>query len=187
MTVGERDFVLLAGLPGAGKSTLLAGLRDTAAMTVRDSDQVRGRLRDGLPAGTPYRAYRPLVHLVHHLRVLVAVLAAAGPVLVHEPATRAVTRHALAAAAWLAGRPAVFIWLDAGPQQALDGQRCRGRMIRPASFARHVARAEVLRKDLLLGAVPPGWNRTVVLDRETVSNGIEVVVRKPGCASTTPV
>ena len=115
--VGPRDLVLLAGLPGAGKTTLLAGVRDTSAVTVRDSDQVRATLGARLPSWLPYRAYRPLVHAGHHLRVLVAVLRAPGPVLVHDPATRTCTRTMLAraargvrvagcAAATGAGRPA---------------------------------------------------------------------------------
>lgn len=167
--VGPRDLVLLAGLPGAGKSTLLAGLRGDSAVTVRDSDQLRLLLVARLPTWLPYRAYRPLVHLGHHLRVLTAVLCARGPVLVHEPATRAVTRRALATLARLCGRPAVFVWLDVPPGLALDGQRARGRLVPARSFARHVARADLLRRALLAGTGPPGWRRVVLLDRATCS------------------
>jgi len=177
--VGPWDLVLLAGLPGAGKSTLLASLRDTPQVTVRDSDQVRERLRAVLPGWLPYRAYRPLVHLTHHLRVLVAALRAPGPVLVHDPATRSCTRTVLASLAWLSGRPAVFLWLDVTQAEALNGQRARGRLIRPRAFARHVARADLLRQALLAGVVPRGWRCAVVLDRATTCAGLSVVVQGP--------
>lgn len=179
ITVGPRDLVLFAGLPGAGKSTLLAGLRDTPALTVRDSEQVRERIRAALPPWVPYRAYRPLVHLIHHLRVLTSALRAPGPVLVHDPATRAWTRGALASLAWLSGRSAVFLWLDVPPEHALAGQRARGRVIPRRSFARHVARADVLRCVLLSGAVPRGWRSAVVLDRTRTRTGLRVRVRPP--------
>ncbi|MGH3915301.1 MAG: AAA family ATPase [Pseudonocardiaceae bacterium] len=174
--VGPRDLILFAGLPGAGKSTLLAGLRNVSAVTVRDSDQVRGRLSARLPDWLPYRAYRPLVHLGHYLRVALAVLCAPGPVLVHDPATRAYTRVVLASLARLSGRPAVFVWLDVSPQLALDGQRARGRLIPSSSFARHVARAEVLRRGLLAGEIPPGWRTVVLLDRAATRSGLRIAM-----------
>lgn len=182
--VGPRDLVLLAGLPGAGKSTLLAGLRETGALrstvfTVRDSDQVRKLFRAVLPSWLPYRLYRPLVHLMHQLRVVVAALCAPGPVLVHDPATRAGTRTALALLARLSGRPAVFVWLDVPACRALDGQIARGRRIPPRSFARHVSRAEVLRRSLLAGVPPWGWRRVLVLDRVSARGGLRVEVQEP--------
>lgn len=180
--VGLRDLVLFAGLPGAGKSTLLAGLRHLPVVTVRDSDQLRDLLGARLPSWLPYRAYRPVVHLGHHLRVLVAAVRAAGPVLVHDPATRAGTRAALALLARLTGRPAVFVWLDVPPWLALEGQRARGRVIPPRSFGRHVARASVLRRALLAGDVPAGWRSVVLLDRAGTSAGLEVALVMPSRA-----
>ena len=177
--VGPRDLILLAGLPGAGKSTLLAGLRDAPGLTVRDSDQLRALFGSRLPSWVPYRVYRPLVHAGHQLRVLAAALRAPGPVLVHDPATRAVTRTALAALARLSGRPAVFVWLDVSPPQALDGQRARGRILPPRSFARHVARADVLRGALFSGFVPAGWRSVVLLDRASTRAGLQVAVQVP--------
>lgn len=178
LAIGARDLVVLAGLPGAGKSTLLAGLGGRSGAAVCDSDQVRRPLRSWLP-GVPYRLYRPLVHLAHQLRVVVAVLGAPGPVLVHDPATRAATRWWLAALARLTRRPAVFVWLDVPADQALAGQAARGRRIRPASFARHVARATALRGTLLAGAVPPGWSRAVVLDRAGARASLLAEARRP--------
>lgn len=185
--IGPRDMILLAGLPGAGKSTLLAGLRATPELTVRDSDQLRTLFGSLLPSWVPYRAYRPLVHAGHHLSVLTAVLRAPGPVLVHDPATRAVTRTALAALARLSGRPAVFVWLDVPPSLALDGQRARGRILPLRSFARHVARAGVLRCALFSGAVPPGWRSVVLLDRASTRTGFRVTVHAPGITEATGV
>ncbi|MGH8919816.1 MAG: AAA family ATPase, partial [Actinomycetes bacterium] len=156
----------------------LAGLRLTPAVTVRDSDQVRERLGAWLPAWLPYRAYRPLVHLGHYLRVVLAVLQAPGPVLVHDPATRAYTRGVLAALARLSKRPAVFVWLDVPPLLALDGQRARGRLIPPRSFARHVARAEVLRRGLFAGDIPPGWGAVVLLNRAALRSGLQIVMEE---------
>lgn len=176
--VGPRDLVLFGGLPGAGKSTLLAGLRHSPAVTVRDSDQMRECLRAWLPGWLPYRAYRPMVHVGHQLRVVLAVLRAPGPVLVHDPATRACTRGALAWLARLSGRPAVFVWLDVPPRLALEGQRARGRLIPPRSFARHVARAGVLRRALRAGAVPPGWRAVVLLDRPAMGAGLKVTIQR---------
>ncbi|MGH3929300.1 MAG: AAA family ATPase [Pseudonocardiaceae bacterium] len=175
--VGPRDLVLFGGLPGAGKSTLLAGLRNSPVVTVRDSDQMRECLRAWLPARLPYRAYRPLVHVGHQLRVVLAVLRAPGPVLVHDPATRAYTRVALAWLAWISGRPAVFVWLDVSPRLALEGQRARGRLIPPRSFARHVARADVLSRALLAGAVPSGWRAVVLLERPAMGSGLKLVIQ----------
>lgn len=174
--VGPRDLILLAGLPGAGKSTLLAGLRDSPEITVRDSDQLRALLGSRVPSWLPYRVYRPLVHAGHQWRVLAAALRAPGPVLVHDPATRTATRTALAALARLSGRPAVFVWLDVSASEALDGQRARGRILPPRSFARHVARADALRGELFSGVVPPGWRTTVLLDRMSTRGGLQVAV-----------
>lgn len=176
--VGPRDLILLAGLPGAGKSTLLAGLRDAPEITVRDSDQLRTLFGSRVPSWLPYRAYRPLVHAGHQWRVLSAALRAPGPVLVHDPATRAVTRTALAALARLSGRAAVFIWLDVSAPDALAGQQARGRILPPRSFARHVARAGALRGELFSGVVPPGWRTVVLLDRMATCGGLQVTVHE---------
>ncbi|GGP47704.1 AAA family ATPase [Saccharothrix coeruleofusca] len=166
VAVGPRSLVVLAGLPGAGKTTLLADL-DTggAKAVVLDSDQVRGSLKAALPRGLPYRCYRPLVHLLHRSRIAWAALSAPGLVLVHEPSTRATTRAALAGLGALTGRPRHFLWLDASPEEALEGQVERGRLVRSRSFARHVRRAERLRARLSGGVPPRGWQGLTVLTR----------------------
>ena len=166
VAVAPRALVVLAGLPGAGKTTLLAGA-DTggAAVVILDSDQVRGYLRSVLPAALPYRLYRPLVHLVHRLRILWFAVTAAGLLLVHEPSTRPTTRAGLVFVGVISNRPRHFVWLDADPEEALSGQVQRGRLIRRTSFARHVRRAGQLRKRFAAGKAPRGWQGLTVLTR----------------------
>jgi hypothetical protein len=166
VAVRPRSLVVLAGLPGAGKSTLLARLESgDAPVVVLDSDQVRARLRSAFPASLPYRYYRPLVHLVHRLRVLSFALGSTGLLVVHEPSTRPTTRAWLVLIGALTGRFRQFLWLDATPEQAMAGQVERGRLVRGGSFARHVRRAAWLRGKFAEGWVPRGWHALTVLTR----------------------
>ncbi|MFI9009514.1 AAA family ATPase [Actinosynnema sp. NPDC053489] len=166
VAVRPRSLVVLAGLPGAGKSTLLAAAdAGGAPAVVLDSDQVRARLRAVFPEALPYRLYRPLVHLVHRLRIAWFAFAATGLLLVHEPSTRPTTRAGLVAVGALAGRPRHFLWLDASPEEALSGQVERGRLIRSRSFARHVRRAARLRTRFAAGVPPRGWHGLTLLTR----------------------
>ncbi|MFD8495115.1 AAA family ATPase [Amycolatopsis sp. NPDC059657] len=160
--LGPRDLLVVAGLPGAGKTTMLREVRE---LPVLDSDQVRARMRVLLPAWVPYRLYRPIVHAWHRLRVVGHAAGATGPVIVHEPSTRASTRTLLALVAALTGRRIHLLWLDVTAEEALAGQRARGRLIRPRSFARHVRRAERFRRSLLAHRVPAGWSSARVTTR----------------------
>jgi predicted kinase len=161
--LGPRDMLVVAGLPGAGKTTMLR--HAAAGLPVLDSDQVRARLAAAIPAAVPYRCYRPVVHAWHRLRILSRALAADGPIVVHEPSTRASTRALLALVGLLADRSVRLLFLDVTAEQALAGQRSRGRLVRPRSFARHVRRAGKWREELLAEQVPPGWESVQVLDR----------------------
>ncbi|WP_326835591.1 AAA family ATPase [Amycolatopsis rhabdoformis] len=161
--LGNRDLLVVAGLPGAGKTTML---RHAAGdLRVLDSDQVRGRLRAVLPAAVPYRLYRPVVHLCHRARIVGCAALRRGPLVVHEPATRASTRRWLAVVARMTRRPARLLWLDVSAEEALAGQHCRARIVRSRSFARHVARARLVRERLHAGRVPPGFLDARVLTR----------------------
>ncbi|WP_406689034.1 AAA family ATPase [Saccharopolyspora sp. ID03-671] len=173
--VGRRTLVVLAGVPGAGKSTVLAKLRASSDVVRLDSEQVRARLRE-LSPGVAYRYYRPLVHLAHRSRIAWSCLVARGPVVAHEPATRASTRMLLLVFARLTGRRTVLVWLHADAGSALDGQRARGRLIRSGSFRRHVLRAERMHRRLLAGETLPGWRRVHLFTREQVAGGLRLDV-----------
>ncbi|MER7010178.1 AAA family ATPase [Saccharopolyspora sp. NPDC000359] len=175
--VDRRSLVVLAGLPGAGKSTALAKLRSDAATSTLDSEQVRARLREVLPDRLDYRYYRPLVHLAHRTRIAWYCLTEPGPVVAHEPATRATTRALLVAFGWLSGRQLVLVWLHADPRDALAGQQQRGRLIRGTSFQRHVQRSDRMYRRLLDGVVPRGWQQVHLLTREDVAAGLRLAVR----------
>src|SRR5919107_1001908 len=87
--------VIVGGIPGAGKTTFLARTVRPGDARVLDSAQVRRRLRARLGRRVPYALYRPLVHVIHLLRVWRA-LAAREPVVVHDCATRGPLRRLIA-------------------------------------------------------------------------------------------
>ena len=92
LAVPGRTLLLVAGMPGAGKSTLLARLPRSPGVVVLDSDDHRRALADRL-ANVPYDRYRPLVHLRHRLDVVRRAASSTPTVVVHLPATDAVTRR----------------------------------------------------------------------------------------------
>jgi predicted kinase len=165
--------VLVGGVPGAGKTTAIARVAgELSSMDALDPEAYRDRLRQLLPEGTDYAAYRPLVHTLHALHVLLVLLR--GPVpgrtlVVHDPATRPRRRRLFA---WLARRRGwdpVLVYVDVPRALAETGQVLRGRVVDPASFAGHWARWEALRcevtgaPDALDGA---RWSEVVLTDRE---------------------
>lgn len=174
--LGPRDLLVVAGLPGAGKTTMLR--HAAPGLVVLDSDQVRARLAATVPL--PYRYYRPVVHAWHRARVVRRALAA-GPIVVHEPSTRASTRALLALVGAVSGRPVRLLFLDATALEALAGQRSRGRVVRPRSFARHVRRAGKWREELLASRVPVGWSSVQVIDRARAKRTRVVAKLLVGC------
>jgi predicted kinase len=176
--LGPRDMLVVAGLPGAGKTTMLR--HAATGLPVLDSDQVRSRLAAAIPA-VPYRCYRPVVHTWHRLRIVSRALAADGPIVVHEPSTRASTRALLALVGRVTGRSVRLLFLDVTAEQALAGQRSRGRLVRPRSFARHVRRAGKWREELLAEQVPPGWESVQVVDRARAGRTRLVAKLLVGC------
>jgi predicted kinase len=173
-----RTLLLVAGMPGAGKSTLLAGVPPRPGLRVLDSDAYRAALGRRLP-GLPYRLYRPLVHLLHRLALVRAACSDARTVAVHLPATAASTRTALALLAALTGRTAHLLWLHADPDEALVGQRARGRVVPSGSFSGHARRALAAYARLRRGR-PSGFRSVTLLDREAARAGLVLDTRTSG-------
>lgn len=135
--------VCLAGLPGAGKTTLLRRVfAEPDAhdhFEVLDSDEVRRRFHRRLGV-LPYAGWRPLVHLVHYLRI---VRAAHGPadrtILIHDTGTHTWLRRGVLHVARWTGRPVHALLLDVDPTRAWTGQLTRDRQVSPRRFTRHRA------------------------------------------------
>jgi predicted kinase len=166
--------VLVGGVPGAGKSTALALIaRDIPSAMVLDPDQIRELIRRLLPDRVPHRAYRPLVHAIHAVRVLAALLS--GPVrdrtlLVHDPATRPRRRWLFAWFARRCGWDPVLVFIEVSRAVAEQGQAQRGRVLDADSFRGHWSRWERLRSEL--GAAPARldtaqWTDVVLTDRSS--------------------
>ncbi|HEY6796508.1 MAG TPA: AAA family ATPase [Kineosporiaceae bacterium] len=164
----------MAGIPGAGKSTALdtleQGLRTTSAshgppsgdLVILDSGSVRRWLCARLPR-VSYPLLRPVVHVTHWARILARALTEPRPLVVHETATRALTRQALRALAQCGRRPAHLVWIDVPAPVALRGQIDRCRLIRPRAFARHLQRVE---QEHPATAARRTWDTVRVTDRD---------------------
>ena len=177
LAVPGRTLVLVAGMPGAGKSTLLAGLPHRPDTVVLDSDEHRAALARRFPR-LPYRRYRGLVHLRHRVAVVHAACSGAPTVVVHLPATSVVLRTAAAVLAALTGRAAHLLWLHVDTDEALRGQRERGRLVPSASFAGHARRAVAAGEALRAGRAP-GWRTVTVVDRAAARAGLVLDTRLP--------
>lgn len=133
------DLIVVGGVPGAGKTTAIATATDDLAhVEAVDPEHVSWWLRNRLPREVPYRAYRWVVHTVHTLRVLVALLD--GPtvgrrLVIHDPGTRRRRRGLFLALARLAGWRMLLVYVDVDRSSAEDGQHRRGRVVR--SFEEH--------------------------------------------------
>ncbi|ANY08259.1 AAA family ATPase [Pseudonocardia sp. HH130630-07] len=166
-----RSLLLVAGLPGAGKSTLLAGLAGIEGVRVLDSGSARSALAGRLPAGTPYPVYRWLTHLVHRASVAGVCAGPVPTVVVHLPATAPRVRAVVRGLARLTRRDPHLLWLDVPADEALDGQRARGRVVRPRPFAAHARRAERTAVRLRTG-LEPGWTSIRSTDRSGARRGL---------------
>lgn len=168
----RADLVLVGGVPGAGKSTAIATVApDVPGLIVLDPDALRSWFRAHLPAGVSYRWYRPLCHLLHALSVVAVLLA--GPrrgrrVVVHDPSTRPRRLRLLHALAVARGWRPVLCYVDTAPEEALAGQRRRGRVIDSGSFARHCSRWARLRGQARTGELA-GWPALVVTRADAVA------------------
>lgn len=172
--VPDRGLLVLAGLPGAGKSTLLRGYTGGRHATVLDPEQVHRAIARHLPAWVQYRWYRMFVHIGHRARILWYSASTAGPVVAHEPATRASTRGMLVLFGVLTGRSRHLVWLTSTTAQASEGQRRRGRLLARRSFARHVRRAARLEESLRAGGKPRGWQTVRLLRRSPMGSRLHL-------------
>lgn len=188
-----RSLVILTGLPGAGKTTLLRRLyglhgaesvpvaRD--AVVVIDSYQSR-RHWDGRLAWAPYPVRRAVVFVTHLTRIRQA-LAGGRSVIAHN---RGCAPYVLRGFAWLARRHGAtfhLLLLDAPPEAALAGQRARGRVVAPRTFARHQRRWDGLVARVKSGDPAPAADALIV-DRAAAAL-LESIVFDDGAPSPDPV
>ncbi|MEV4742824.1 AAA family ATPase [Streptomyces sp. NPDC049555] len=146
--------VVVSGLPGSGKSTLLHRL--SAAAPAVDPRTVHVACEAVMPAWLPYAVYRPWAR-IEHVRWLRAQVRAGGPFLVHDCGSRPWLRRWLSRAAGRQGRALHLVLLDVTPDEALAGQRARGRRASRRVFLRHRQGLERLLGRLPTpGAVPEG-------------------------------
>ncbi|MEU2966926.1 AAA family ATPase [Streptomyces ardesiacus] len=158
---GPRDLVVITGLPGSGKSTLM---RRTVRGLRIDSQDTRDRWDGRVPRLLPYGLYRPLVRLAHYAGLRRALRSGEG-VVVHDCGTQAWVRGWLAREARRRGAALHLLLLDVPADEALAGQRERGRGVSRYAFLRHRAANSRLLRAVTAGALPAGCASAVVLDR----------------------
>jgi predicted kinase len=158
---GPRDVVAITGLPGSGKSTLM---RRTVRGLRIDSQDTRDRWDRRMPRLLPYALYRPLVRLAHYAGLRRALRSGEG-VVVHDCGTQAWVRGWLAREARRRGGTLHLLLLDVGADDALAGQRERGRGVSRYAFLRHRAATTRLLASVAEGTLPAGCSSAVLLDR----------------------
>ncbi|MBG0852376.1 AAA family ATPase [Streptomyces spinoverrucosus] len=158
---GPHDLVVITGLPGSGKSTLMR--RAVRARRI-DSQDTRDRWDRRTPSRLPYAVYRPLVRLAHYAGLRRALRTGEG-VVVHDCGTQAWVRAWLAHEARRRGGTLHLLMLDVTPEQALAGQRERGRGVSRYAFLRHRRAASRLLRRVERGDLPRGCGAAILLDR----------------------
>ncbi|MFE5120114.1 AAA family ATPase [Streptomyces sp. NPDC056669] len=126
--------VVVSGLPGSGKSTLIA--RWSKAAPAVDPRAVRLACEAAMPDWLPYGAYRPWSRL-RHFQGLRRRMRRMSPLLVHDCGSRPWLRRWLARHTRREQRELHVVLLDVGADEALAGQKARGRWAPPRVFARH--------------------------------------------------
>jgi predicted kinase len=160
---GPHDLAVVTGLPGSGKSTLMRRtVRDARRI---DSQDTRDRWDRRTPGFLPYAVYRPLVRLAHYAGLRRALRTGEGLV-VHDCGTQAWVRRWLAREARRRGGSLHLLLLDVTAEQALAGQRARGRGVSRYAFGRHRRAAARLLRAAQRGRLPRGCGSAVLLDRD---------------------
>ncbi|MFF5522272.1 AAA family ATPase [Streptomyces coeruleorubidus] len=159
---GPRDLVVVTGLPGSGKSTLM---RRTVPGRRIDSQDTRDRWDGRMPRFLPYAVYRPLVRLAHYAGLRRALRTGEG-VVVHDCGTQAWVRRWLAREARRRGGALHLLMLDVTPEEALAGQRDRGRGVSRYAFLRHRAATTRLLHAVERGELPAGCGSAILVDRD---------------------
>ncbi|MFD7456794.1 MULTISPECIES: AAA family ATPase [unclassified Streptomyces] len=163
---GPRDLAVVTGLPGSGKSTLMRRtVRDARRV---DSQDTRDRWDHRAPRFLPYAVYRPLVRLAHYAGLRRALRVGEG-VVVHDCGTQAWVRRWLAREARRRGGTLHLLLLDVTAEQALAGQRARGRGVSRYAFLRHRRAAARLLRAVERGRLPGGCGSAVLLDRDAAN------------------
>ncbi|MGX1133301.1 putative kinase [Streptomyces glaucescens] len=163
---GPKDLAVVTGLPGSGKSTLMR--RTVRGARRVDSQDTRDRWEHRLPGFLPYAVYRPLVRLAHYAGLRRALRAGEGAV-VHDCGTQAWVRRWLAREARRRGGTLHLLLLDVTAEQALAGQRARGRGVSRYAFLRHRRAAARLMRAVERGRLPRGCGSAVLLDRDAAN------------------
>ncbi|GLW48306.1 ATP-binding protein [Streptomyces sp. NBRC 14336] len=158
---GPKDVVVITGLPGSGKSTLMK--RAVTGPRI-DSQDTRDRWDARMPGFLPYAVYRPLVRVAHYFGLWRALRSGEGLV-VHDCGTQSWVRGWLARAARRRGGTLHLLLLDVTPDQALQGQRERGRGVSRYAFLRHRAAVGRLLRAVERGELPRGTGSAVLVDR----------------------
>ncbi|MET9395418.1 AAA family ATPase [Streptomyces sp. NPDC006624] len=158
---GPRDLVVVTGLPGSGKSTLM---RRTVPGRRIDSQDTRDRWERRMPGFLPYAVYRPLVRLAHYAGLRRALRTGEG-VVVHDCGAQAWVRRWLSREARRRGGTLHLLLLDVTPEEALAGQRDRGRGVSSYAFRRHRAATTRLLRAVEDGELPTGCTSAILTDR----------------------
>ncbi|MFC8868362.1 AAA family ATPase [Streptomyces sp. NPDC057148] len=159
---GPRDLVVITGLPGSGKSTLM---RRTVRGRRIDSQDTRDRWDRRMPRFLPYALYRPLVRLAHYAGLRKALRSGEG-VVVHDCGTQSWVRAWLAREARRRQGALHLLLLDVDADDALAGQRERGRGVSRYAFLRHRTASTRLLRAVTEGTLPAGCTSAVLLDRD---------------------